>query len=142
MQDRNRSRRTFLALVPGALVGALVGARSAAAHAGGAPRAYEHPQPRVGIDASAVLTKGQLANPSADPVFELARELPEVMDGVLCHCGCAELDGFYSLLSCFEKQGMAQFCQICQGEARIVHELHGKGKSLEAIRTSIDARYG
>ena len=142
MEDGNKSRRAFLALLPVAVVGALVGARSGAAHPGRAPRAYEHPEPRDGIDASAVLSPGQLANPSADPVFELVREMPEVMDGVRCHCGCAELDGFYSLLSCYEKQGMAQFCEICQGEARLVHELHGKGKSLKAIRTSIDARYG
>jgi hypothetical protein len=36
---------------------------------------------------------------------------------------------------------MAQHCQICQGEARLVHKLHTKGWSLNQIRASIDASF-
>jgi hypothetical protein len=70
------------------------------------------------------------------------REIPQVVDGIYCHCGCAELDGSYSLLSCYEAGGMAQSCVVCQGEARLVHEMHGKGRKLDEIRAAIDRNFG
>ena len=66
----------------------------------------------------------------------------QVVDGIYCHCGCAELDGSYSLLSCYEGGGMAQACQVCQGEGRMVYELHKKGKKLDDIRAAIDRNFG
>lgn len=78
-----------------------------------------HPTPRPGIDASKVLTRDQLTeHPAAEPVFEMVRKIPQVVDGIRCQCGCAELPEFYSLLSCYEADGMAQHCVICQGEAK------------------------
>jgi hypothetical protein len=101
-----------------------------------------HPEPREGIDASHVLPADQLINPTAAPEYDMVREIPQVMDGIGCHCGCAELEGYYSLLTCYEEQGMAQFCDICKGQAREAYTLHGRGKSLDAIRTAIDTRFG
>ena len=37
---------------------------------------------------------------------------------------------------------MARACPICQGEGRLTYRLHTEGKTLEEIRTAIDARYG
>jgi hypothetical protein len=37
---------------------------------------------------------------------------------------------------------MARHCPICQGQARLSLRLHQAGKSLDEIRTAIDARYG
>lgn len=102
----------------------------------------DHPTPRPGIDASRVLTATQLHNADAAPVFDLVRQVPQVADGIRCHCGCAEVPGYYSLLSCFEGVGMAQHCDICQGQARLVHKLHGQGWSLNGIRAAVDAAYG
>lgn len=144
-----QTRRRFLGILPGALLAVAAGARSAMADAAThcAPvthrrPALTHPEPRPGIDASKVLSRDQLANTSAAPVYDMVREIPEIVDGIRCHCGCAELDGYYSLLTCYEEQGMAQFCDICKGQAREAHRLHQKGKSLDAIRTAIDARFG
>ncbi len=55
----------------------------------------------------------------------------------LCHG-----TGYYSLLSCYEGVGMAQHCDVCQGQARLVHKLHGQGWSLNGIQSAIDAAYG
>src|SRR5206468_133918 len=75
----------------------------------------KHPAPRAGVDASHVLTKEQLTeNADAAPAFDMVRSIPEIADGIRCQCGCADLPGFYSLLSCYEKDGMAQHCLICQ----------------------------
>lgn len=103
---------------------------------------WPHPAPRPGIDGSHVLRKEQLANANAAPVFDMVRQIPQVVDGIRCHCGCADAPGFRSLLSCFEKDGMAQDCEICQGQAKLAFELHGNGKSLDDIRAAIDARFG
>jgi hypothetical protein len=90
-----------------------------------------------------VLTKEQLADhPKAVPVFDLVREIPEVVDGIRCQCGCADSAGYYSLLSCYEGDAMARSCPVCQGQGRLVYRLHKDGKTLDEIRHAIDARYG
>lgn len=101
-----------------------------------------HPTPRPGIDASRVLTAAQLADdPDAIPAFDAIRSIPAIADGIRCHCGCAERDGFYSLLSCYEGEGMARMCMICQGEGRMAERMHRQGRTLDEIRAAIDARY-
>jgi len=52
------------------------------------------------------------------------------------------MEAFYSLLSCFEKDGMAQHCEVCQAHAVLAHRLHKAGKSLDQIRAAIDAEFG
>jgi len=42
----------------------------------------------------------------------------------------------------FEADGMAQHCRICQGQARLAFRMHGEGKTLDQIRTAIDAKFG
>ena len=102
-----------------------------------------HPTPRPGIDASKVLTRDKLAeHPAAEAVFDMVRKIPQVVDGIRCQCGCAELPEFYSLLSCYEADGMAQHCVICQGEAKLAFRMHEQGKSLDQIRAAIDEKFG
>ena len=130
------SRRSFLALLPIALV-ALSGGRGWAAVP--APQ-RKHPAPRRGIDASHVLRAKDLeGNKDAIEAFDLVRRIPQVVDGIRCSCGCEEIEGFYSLLSCFEQDGMARDCRVCQGNARLAYRLHRKGKTLAQIRAAIDA---
>ena len=142
------ARREMLRRSGGALVAAAAIAlgRPSRAFAGVLARAngpHTHPTPRPGIDASKVLTKDQLKEgPGAAPVFDMVRQIPQVADGIRCNCGCAELPEFYSLLSCFEADGMAQHCMICQGQARLAFRMHGEGKTLDQIRTAIDAKFG
>jgi quinol-cytochrome oxidoreductase complex cytochrome b subunit len=128
------SRRKFLAFIPLVLVAPPVAAMRV--------RKPKHPTPRPGITAAHVLPDAKLVEKSAAPVYAMVREIPEVVDGIRCNCGCAELAGFYSLLSCYEQGGMAQHCVICQGQAKLAHKLHGEGFSLNAIRRAIDAEFG
>ena len=102
-----------------------------------------HPTPRPGITASKVLTADALKeNPKAAHVFDMVRQIPEIVDGIRCQCGCAELPEFYSLLSCYEADGMAQHCVICQGEGSLAFVMHQQGKTLDQIRAAIDERFG
>jgi hypothetical protein len=108
-----------------------------------APLQTEHPEPRPGIDASGVLTHDDLADaPHAIPTFDKIREIPEIADGIFCHCGCAALPGYRSLLICYEDPGMAKWCEICQGEGNLTYRLHKAGKTLDQIRAAIDAKFG
>ena len=103
-----------------------------------------HPTPRRGVDGSRVLSADRLAaaSPAVRDAFDAARRIPQVIDGIRCHCGCAEREGSYSLLSCFEGEGMARHCDVCQGQARLAARLHRAGGSLGDVRAAIDARYG
>jgi hypothetical protein len=135
------SRRRFMATLAAVVIPRSVLAAPLAALRAIREGPATHPTPRRGITAEHVLSAKQLDDRSVAKVFDMVREIPEVVDGIHCYCGCASRKSSYSLLSCFEEDGMAQHCHICQGEARLVHELHGKGVSLAGIRKSIDDKY-
>lgn len=137
------TRRRFAALVlfaPVLTVGATRRRPASHARQGTGP----HPTPRPGITAERVLSDDQLsaASPSVVAAFAAARAIPQIVDGIRCHCGCADFEGYYSLLSCYEGTAMAQHCEICQGQARMAYRLHGQGRTLDEIRSATDARYG
>jgi len=110
------------------------------AHGAPHPHAVRHPAPRPGITAAAVLPAGRLPR-RVRATYDRARRIPEVLDGIYCHCDCAERDGLRSLLSCFETP-MVNSCRICAGQAKLAYDLHQRGKSLDEIRAAIDAEYG
>lgn len=138
------SRRHFLAAGATALVTLLIPGRAAGAARLHSPAPGPHPTPRAGISGARVLTREQLAGkPQLAGLFDSVRAIPEVIDGIRCNCGCAQSDGFYSLLSCYEgKDAMARECAICQGQGRLAVRLHKAGKSLDEIRTAVDAKFG
>lgn len=105
---------------------------------------HPHPTPRPGITADKVATEAQLGIwLDALPAFNEVRQIPEIVDGIRCNCGCADTPGYYSLLTCYEgEEAMARVCHICQGQGRLAFRLHSAGKSLDEIRAAIDARFG
>jgi hypothetical protein len=135
--DPHLTRRRFLALLPLVLLPSRASASGLRGRLG--PR---HPDPRPGVTAARVLPASRLTDKSVAAVFDMVREIPQVVDGIRCSCGCADLKGFYSLLTCYEADGMAQHCMVCQGQARLAYKLHKQGRSLSAIRKSIDAEFG
>lgn len=129
-------RRRFLAVVAASAAGHLLRVRPAFARS-------THPTPRPGVTAAKMLTREQLADsPKLIELFDQVREIPHIVDGIRCTCGCADQSGFYSLLSCYEGDGMARACPICQGQGRMSARLVKEGKTLDEIRVAIDARYG
>lgn len=103
-----------------------------------------HPTPRPGITGARVATREMLgADPVLTELFDAIRRIPHVVDGIRCHCGCADIDGHYSLLTCYEgPQAMARICPICQGEGRVAVRLAKGDQSLADIRIAIDAQFG
>jgi hypothetical protein len=141
MREHTQSRRSFLSLLPAAVVAFLGGRPAAAAQPQARGGRFQHPDPRPGVDASRVVPADKLDRELA-AIFDGVREIPHVVDGIQCYCGCAEVPDHYSLLSCYEADGMAQVCAICKGEGRLVARLHRQGKSLNEIRAAIDAEFG
>jgi hypothetical protein len=98
--------------------------------------------PRPGVTGAKVLTSTQLGEtPDLIPLFDSIRAIPYTVDGIRCNCGCPNPPEYYSLLSCFEGNAMAQSCVICQSQGRLVVRLHKEGKSLEQIRAAVDAKF-
>ncbi len=112
-------------------------------HCSDVARLGPHPDPRPDVDSSEVLTADDLKGyDHVLDIYDGIRQIPHIADGIRCKCGCADLEGFRSLLTCFESNGMARACQICQTEGRLVIRLHGRGRTLEQIRAAVDARFG
>ena len=137
------SRRAFLAAGIGALAAMAVAVPIAHARARRRHAPGPHPDPRPGITGAKVATKEQLKDAAAlIPIFDSVREMPEIADGIRCHCGCADMPGYRSLLTCFENaDAMARECKTCQGQARLAARLKQSGKSLDEIRAAIDAKF-
>jgi hypothetical protein len=101
----------------------------------------KHPDPRPGITAENVLANDKVDAAHRD-AYAAAREIPEVLDGIYCHCDCADRhSNLRSLLSCYETD-MPMSCGVCSGEARTALRLHKAGKTLDEIRAAIDKQYG
>ena len=145
MKRRALFARSFLAAAAVLALPRVVWAQTRRYSSAHTPRAQgPHPKPRPGITAAKMMTPAQLErrNDVAD-AFEGVRAIPQVIDGLRCHCGCAEIPGFYSLLSCYEgTEAMALICPICQGEGRMAARLHKEGSTLDEIRMALDAKYG
>lgn len=135
--QRPLTRRRFLGACSASVAALLVIRRTAWAQS-----IPLHPMPRRGITAARVLGSKQLADtPKFIPLFDSVREIPQIIDGIRCNCGCTDPPEFYSLLSCYEGRGMARDCVVCQGQARLAVRLHREGKSLQQIRNAIDAKF-
>ena len=140
-------RRGFLTKSGAAIAAVLFSTRPAAASSehgcGNSKGRLPHPKPRPGITGAKVRSSAQLADrEELIPLFDGIRKIPSIADGIRCHCGCADLPGYYSLLSCYEGEAMARICPICQGQGRLAVRLQKEGKSLDAIRIAIDAQFG
>jgi hypothetical protein len=103
-------------------------------------RAVVHPEPRPGITAAKVLPAERVKR-RARAAYQAAREIPEVLDGLYCHCDCASRDGLRSLFACFETE-MPNGCGVCTGEAVLARKLHRKRSTLAEIRAAVDEKYG
>jgi hypothetical protein len=137
------SRRHFLGACSAAIAALFIPSETASAARRRMGDPGPHPTPRPGITGEKVLTSEQLVSkPKLIPLFDSVREIPEIIDGIRCNCGCTHPPEYYSLLSCFEGKAMARDCGVCQGQGRLAARLHKDGKTLDEIRAAIDARFG
>ncbi|MBI5327562.1 MAG: hypothetical protein HZB80_04605 [Deltaproteobacteria bacterium] len=72
--------------------------------------------------------------------YEIAREIPEILDSLHCYCECKKHFGHKSLLTCYVDDHAA-FCDVCMDEAIRAYELFKQGKDILAIRKTIDKEF-
>lgn len=72
--------------------------------------------------------------------YQIAKEIPEVLDSLHCYCECKKNFGHKSLLTCYVDDHAA-YCGVCMDEAFMAYELHKQGKSIAEIRRAVDDRY-
>lgn len=100
-----------------------------------------HPEPQPAVTADAVQDATRYAEvPQIAEIYAMAKQIPQVLDGLYCHCDCSKHSGHRSLLTCFESDHGAG-CDVCLEEAVLAYRMHSEGRSLDEIRTAIDARF-
>jgi hypothetical protein len=106
--------------------------------------AGHHPDPRPDSQALAMTIRPATdfsSNPDAAEVYDIARQIPQALDGLYCHCHCKESMRHRSLLTCFQSEHASQ-CDICMGEARLAFQMLQQGRTLDEIRAAVDKQYG
>jgi len=76
----------------------------------------------------------------ASRAYQIAGEIPEVLDSLHCYCECKKNFGHKSLLTCYVDEH-ARHCDICMDEAFMAYELHRQGKDAASIRKAVDRRF-
>jgi hypothetical protein len=128
---------TFIWVLAVALVAAILWRTTA----GRNPLSH-HPEPRADASAQFVVNAERYASaPDVARVYEMAKEIPHVIDGLFCHCDCARNFNHRSLLTCFESDHGAA-CDVCMREVVVAYQLTQQGQTLDQIRSQIDAMMG
>jgi len=77
----------------------------------------------------------------AREAYAAAAEIPDVLAGLSCYCGCKKSYGHRHLLDCFTDDHAAT-CGHCINEALDAHTLFMTGTPPDEIRKFIDEKYG
>lgn len=72
--------------------------------------------------------------------YQIAQEIPDVIDQLYCYCECDKHSGHRTLLSCYTDNHAAN-CDICQDEALDAAKMKTQGYSMAQIRSRIDGKY-
>lgn len=72
--------------------------------------------------------------------YQVAREIPEVLDQLYCYCHCQETLGHKSLLTCYVDNHAAG-CDICMNEALAASAYTKRGYSIAEIKEKLARQY-
>jgi len=72
--------------------------------------------------------------------YQVAKDIPEVLEQLPCFCGCMTSFGHKNNLFCFKDQH-GSGCTICQDIALDASKMHDAGMSIAQIQDNIKAKY-
>src|SRR5262249_40644461 len=80
------------------------------------------------------LSPGQFSHdPKAQAAYQVAKDIPEVLEELPCFCGCMMNRGHKNNLFCFsDEHGSA--CDICEDIALDARDMHKQGWSIQRIK--------
>ena len=79
-------------------------------------------------------------DPKAQSAYQVAKDIPEVLEQLPCFCGCKDGLDHKNNLFCFKDQHGAA-CDMCQSIALDARTMHEKGMATDQIRQNIIDRY-
>lgn len=109
------------------------------------PSRSSNPQPKDGSAYVRRETKPTLSPAlfvgQTGKAYQIAQEIPDVIDELYCYCECDKHSGHRSLLSCYTDNHAAN-CDICQDEALEAAKMVKQGVGMAEIRSRIDGKFG
>jgi hypothetical protein len=72
--------------------------------------------------------------------YQVAKDIPEVLEQLPCFCGCMSHFGHKNNLFCFKDQH-GSGCDLCQDIALDAQKMHDQGMSIAQIQDQIKAKY-
>jgi hypothetical protein len=72
--------------------------------------------------------------------YQVAKDIPEVLEQLPCFCGCMTSFGHKNNLFCFKDQH-GSGCTLCQDIALDARKMHDAGMSITQIKDNIKAKY-
>ena len=104
-----------------------------------------HPDPRDDLSALTVASSSRYASyPRIAEVYDMAAEIPHVLDGLYCHCDCSKHSNHRSLLTCFQDDHGAG-CVVAGGftlNSLVASNVRPVSSSMNVTLTSSFARVG
>jgi hypothetical protein len=86
------------------------------------------------------LSPDQFSGKTKD-AYQVAKEIPEVLNQIPCYCGCMQNFGHRSNLDCFHDHHGIE-CTMCQDIALDAYDMYKKGFTIERIRENIQRTHG
>jgi len=72
--------------------------------------------------------------------YQVAHDMPDVLDQLYCYCECDKHSGHRSLLSCYTDNHAAN-CDVCVNEALDASRMMKQGYKMTEIKRAIDRKY-
>ena len=72
--------------------------------------------------------------------YQIAAEIPKIIDSQFCYCHCKREKNHKTLLTCFTNQHGSK-CNICMDEVLYSYELYKQGKTLDEIVVAVDKKF-
>ena len=91
------------------------------------------------IESRPILSPAMFAG-KAGRAYEIAAEIPKVIDSLFCYCYCKKEHGHKTLLTCFTNKHGSK-CDICINEVLYAYKLYKKGKTLDEIVVDVDKKF-
>src|SRR5689334_14904318 len=99
------------------------------------------------VDQSAIAAKSaDVLSPSifnderTRAAYQVAKDIPEVLEQLPCFCGCMTSFGHKNNLFCFKDQH-GSGCTLCQDIALDARKMHDQGMSIAQIQDNIKTKY-
>ena len=75
-----------------------------------------------------------------ETAYQVAHDMPGVLDQLYCYCECDKHSGHRSLLSCYTDHHAAN-CDVCVNEALDGSRMMKQGYKMAEIRREVDRKY-